>query len=291
MNDVITLQGRELTPSDVEYIRRLLTENPTWSRRKLSIALCEAWDWRTATGQIKDMASRSLLVKLDDRGLIQLPERRQIPTNRMAPCQRQALLHDIRPIESKLKTLRPLKVLNVHPHKEAQPLYDFFLSTYHYLGYTSTVGENMKYLIQDRQDRPVACMLFGSSAWSAAGRDKVIGWDKVTRQRNLNLTTNNTRFLILPWVRVPHLASHLLGLISRRIQADWQQRYGHPVYCLETFVEIARFAGTCYQAANWQYVGETKGRSRNDRNNILTVPVKAIYLYPLTVDYRDKLQA
>lgn len=291
MNGVITLQGRELTPGDVAYIRDLLTENPSWSRRKLSIALCEAWDWRTAKGQLKDMASRSLLVKLHGRGLIELPARRQTPSNRMAPRQRQVLLHDTHPIEGKLKSLRPLKVLNVHQHKEAQPLYDFFLSRYHYLGYTSTVGENMKYLILDCQDRPVACVLFGSSAWCAADRDKVIGWDRATRQRNLSLTTNNTRFLILPWVRVPHLASHLLGLISRRIQTDWMERYGHPLYLLETFVEIARFSGTCYQAANWQCVGVTKGRSRNDRFNSLTVPVKAIYLYPLTVDYRVKLQA
>ncbi len=291
MKDVITLQGRELTPGDVAYIRRLLTENPAWSRRKLSIALCEAWDWRSATGQLKDMASRSLLVKLHERGLVQLPARRQIPSNRMAPRPRQSLLHDSSPIEDVLKYLRPLKVLTVHQHKDVQPLYDFLLSRYHYLGYTSTVGENMKYLILDCQDRPVACLLFGSSAWCAADRDKVIGWDKAARQRNLSLLTNNTRFLILPWVRVPHLASHLLGLISRRIQADWQQRYGHPVYCLETFVEKDRFAGTCYQAANWHYVGETQGRSRNDRRHALTVPVKAIYLYPLTPHYRDKLQA
>ncbi|MCZ6802961.1 MAG: hypothetical protein O7D86_03250 [Proteobacteria bacterium] len=141
MNDVITLQGRELAPGDVAYIRDLLTENPTWSRRKLSIVLCEVWDWRTAKGQLKDMASRALLVKLHERGLIELPARRQTPSNRMVPRPRQALRHDTCPIEDILKRLRPLKVRVVHPHKDVQPRYDFLLSTYPYLSYTSTVGK------------------------------------------------------------------------------------------------------------------------------------------------------
>jgi len=149
----------------------------------------------------------------------------------------------------------------------------------------------MKYLILDNQDRPLACLLFGSSAWSAADRDAHIGWDKDTRQRNVNFTTNNTRFLILPWVKAKCLASHVLGLITRRIGQDWQERYGHPVYCLETFVERDRFQGTCYKAANWQRVGKTRGRSRNDRDNTLSVPVKDIYLYPLHRNYRQQLCA
>ena len=164
-----------------------------------------------------------------------------------------------------------------------------YLAHYHYLSYTGIVGENMKYLILDNQDRPLACVLFGSSAWSVADRDAHIGWDKATRQRNVNLTTNNTRFLVVPWVRVKCLASHILSLVSRRIGQDWQARYGHPVYCLETFVEKGRYRGTCYQAANWRCVGHTQGRSRNDRNNTLSVPVKDIYLYPLRRDYRQRL--
>ena len=289
MNKTIKLQGRELTTDDIDFIRLLIADNPTWHRRKLSVALAEAWDWRNAKGDLKDMASRTLMLKLHDRGAIELPPRRRPPTKRTTQGQIQTVLHDTSPIEALLRALQPLKVITVTPRSAYEPLYNCFLASYHYLGYTGTVGENMKYLILDNQDRPLACLLFGSSAWSAAERDAHIGWDRETRQRNVNFTTNNTRFLVLPWVRVKCLASHVLGLVTRRIGQDWQARYGHPVYCLETFVERARFRGTCYQAANWQCVGQTRGRSRNDRYTNLSVPVKDIYLYPLQRDYRQQL--
>ena len=291
MNNTITLQGRELTANDIDFIRQLLAGNPTWSRWKLSIALAKAWDWRNAKGALKDMASRTMLLKLHERGHIELPPRRRTTVNRMAQRQIQTVLHDTSPIESSLKTLQPLTVVNVGPRSEHESLFNSLLASYHYLSYTSSVGENMKYLILDNQDRPLACLLFGSSAWSCADRDTHIGWDKETRQRNINFTTNNTRFLILPWISVKCLASHILSLVARRITDDWINRYGHPVYCLETFVEREKFRGICYQAANWQCVGQTQGRSRNDRYNKLSVPVKDIYLYPLTRDYRRKLSA
>jgi hypothetical protein len=289
MNKTIKLQGRELTTDDIDFIRLLIADNPTWHRRKLSVALAEAWDWRNAKGDLKDMASRTLMLKLHDRGAIELPPRRRPPTQRTTQGQIQTVLHDTSPIEALLSALQPLKVITVTPRSAYEPLYNCLLASYHYLSYTGTVGENMKYLILDNQDRPLACLLFGSSAWSAADRDAHIGWDRETRQRNVNFTTNNTRFLVLPWVRVKCLASHVLGLVTRRIGQDWQARYGHPVYCLETFVERARFRGTCYQAANWQCVGQTRGRSRNDRYTNLSVPVKDIYLYPLQRDYRQQL--
>ena len=289
MNKTIKLQGRELTTDDIDFIRLLIADNPTWHRRKLSVALAEAWDWRNAKGDLKDMASRTLMLKLHDRGAIELPPRRRPPTQRTTQGQIQTVLHDTSPIEVLLRALQPLKVITVTPRSAYEPLYNCLLASYHYLSYTGTVGENMKYLILDNQDRPLACLLFGSSAWSAAERDAHIGWDRETRQRNVNFTTNNTRFLVLPWVRVKCLASHVLGLVTRRIGQDWQARYGHPVYCLETFVERVRFRGTCYQAANWQCVGQTRGRSRNDRYTNLSVPVKDIYLYPLQRDYRQQL--
>ncbi len=289
MNKTIKLQGRELTTDDIDFIRLLIADNPTWHRRKLSVALAEAWDWRNAKGDLKDMASRTLMLKLHDRGAIELPPRRRPPTQRTTQGQIQTVLHDTSPIEVLLRALQPLKVITVTPRSAYEPLYNCLLASYHYLSYTGTVGENMKYLILDNQDRPLACLLFGSSAWSAAERDAHIGWDRETRQRNVNFTTNNTRFLVLPWVRVKCLASHVLGLVTRRIGQDWQARYGHRVYCLETFVERARFRGTCYQAANWQCVGQTRGRSRNDRYTNLSVPVKDIYLYPLQRDYRQQL--
>lgn len=284
----VTLQGRQLTRADIDFVRQLITDHPAWSRRQLSIGLSTAWQWRNAKGDVKDMACRSLLVKLHERDYIQLPPRRQTPSRRMAR-RIPDVAHDTSPIHQSLAALRPLRVINVHRDQDNEPLFSCLLSRYHYLGYTSSVGENMKYLVVDRGGRPLACLLFGSSAWSCVSRDAAVGWDRASRQRNLQFTTNNTRFLIFPWVRVPHLASHLLALISRRISQDWLSRYGHSVYLLETFVDSARFAGTCYRAANWQHVGHTRGRSRNDRHNRIKVPIKSVYLYPLVTDYQAKL--
>lgn len=289
MNPVVTLQGRELTRADIDFVRQLIAENPAWSRRQLSIALSTAWQWRNAKGVLKDMACRSLLVKLNERDQIKLPARRQTPTSRMVKRDRPDIAHDTALIDKSLKALRPLSVIDVHCHKDYEPLYSCLLSRYHYLDYTSSVGENMKYFVVDRVGRPLACLLFGSSAWSCASRDDFIGWDSATRRRNIHFTTNNTRFLIFPWVRVPQLASHILALIARRISADWVSRYGHSVCLLETFVDQTRFAGTCYRAANWRHVGHTRGRSRNDRYTQMKVPIKSIFLYTLTPDYQSKL--
>ena len=163
------------------------------------------------------------------------------------------------------------------------------LRQHHYLGYRTSVGENMKYLVRDRAGRVVACLLFGSAAWRAASRDAWLGWDESARQRNLQMLTNNTRFLVLPWMRVPHLASHILSLVQRRVAADWIAQYGHPVVLLETFVDSERFRGTCYRAANWICTGRTTGRSRNDRHRTLSVPAKDVYVIPLRRDYRRLL--
>lgn len=291
MKETISLQGRELTPADVDFVRQLITENPNWSRRQLSIALSTAWQWRNAKGALKDMACRTLLVKLHERELITLPPRRQAPTRRMVKRDVPDIAHDTAPIENSLADLRPLRVIAIQGQCEAEPLYRCLLSRYHYLGYTSTVGENMKYLILDRENRPLACLLYGSSAWSCAARDEFIGWGLATRKRNLQLTTNNTRFLILPWVKIPHLASHILSLVARRISQDWAARYGHGLCMLETFVDTTRFSGTCYRAANWQPVGHTRGRSRNDRYTQIKVPIKSVWIYPLNADYRKQLHS
>ena len=173
--------------------------------------------------------------------------------------------------------------------KASLSLFRYLLSRYHYLGYSVTVGENIKYLIKDKFGRPLSCVLFGSAAWKVACRDGYLGWTKECRERRLYLVTNNMRFLVLPWVTVSHLASHILGGIGRRIRKDWVERYGHPVALLETFVDTSRFRGICYRAANWLYAGQTKGRSRNDRYNNLRVPVKDVYLYPLTPHFREIL--
>lgn len=289
MEPKFTLQGRELSPEDIESIRLLIKDNPAMSRRQLSIALCESWDWRNARGQLKDMASRSLMLKLHERGEIVLPERKQIPTNRMRRGKLDFVEHNNTPISEPLNTLMPIRIANISASSVDEALFCCLVSTHHYLGYSGSVGENMKYLIYDRYHRPLACLLFGSSAWSCTSRDKHIGWSAQTRQKNINFTTNNTRFLILPWVKVKCLASHIISKVTRRAQKDWLERYGHPIYLLETFVDQSRYLGTCYKAANWKEVGTTQGRSRNDREHEISVPRKSVYLYPLAKDYRKTL--
>lgn len=286
MSRFITLQGRELSQADIEAIRRLIADNPEWHRTRLSKELCELWDWRTETGLLKDMACRSMLRKLEQKGLVTLPaahhsgnRQRRIPD----------VHHHCDPIETDLRAIRPVQLIAVQGCGAENDLFHCLMDRYHYLGCKGHVGEHMKYIAFDRLNRPVACLLFGSAAWKTAPRDRFIGWDGSTRQRNLHLITNNTRFLILPWIRIPHLASFILGASLRRLRPDWMTKYGHDLCLVETFVDRSRFAGTCYQAANWRRIGKSKGRSRQDRNHRLQVPVKDIYVYPLTPDYQKQL--
>jgi len=282
------IQGREITHKDIEFIREMIKAHPSWGRTQLSKELALLWNWRAANGQLKDMACRTFLLKLEERGHLILPPRRYSygKTPRKAPCS--YVPHKTAAIVGQLNRLAPLH-MEVVKDKDLFRLFRCLLSSYHYLGFSRIVGENMKYLVFDRDARPVACFLFGSAAWKIAPRDNFIGWDAKTRKANLHLLTNNMRFLILPWVKVPHLATHILGRVVRRISSDWMKRYHHPLYMLETFVEKERFRGICYQAANWICVGQTKGRSRSDRYNTLKVPIKDIYLYPLVKRFRNAL--
>ncbi len=272
-------------------VRHLLTTEPGWNRTRLSRELCQFWNWRNEVGQLKDMACRTLLLKLERLGQIHLPARQGPSVNAFRNAKPVEVIHDQQPITGDLKALRPLLIDVLNERHPDQALFRFLLQQYHYLGLRNGVGENLKYLVRDRHGRPVACMLFGSAAWKAQVRDQFIGWDAACRQQRLTRLTNNTRFLVLPWVRIPHLASHLLRQVSRRLSADWMTKYGHPIELLETFVDRDRFQGTCYRAAGWQHVGATTGRSRNDVDNTLRVPVKDIYLLPLTTDFRRRLCA
>lgn len=286
MDEALVLQGRTITAADIACVRRLIEENPSFTRRRLSREICHLWNWKNAQGQIKDMACRTLLLKLGCRNLVVLPARAQEPRPRL---QRIYLPHAKDPIVTDLRSLQPIKVINVKTGTEDQKMFSCLLDEYHYLGYKTSVGENLKYMVVDCSQRIVACLLFGSAAWKTTPRDVFIGWSDESRQKNINLMTNNTRFLILPWVRVPHLASHVLSLISRRINNDWMEKYNHPVWALETFVDTVRFKGTCYKAANWIYLGKTKGRSRNDRFHKLQTSIKDIYFYPLNQDFKKVL--
>lgn len=290
MKDIMVKQGRRITPGDIQLIKQLLADNPAWNRTRLSKELCRIWQWRKPNGQIKDIACRSLLLKLEKEGCIVLPQRQTKWTRRVRKKPPiPSIPHLKKEVSGGLKTLLPIEIVRVRQPSDDNALFECFLSRYHYLGYKRTVGESMKYLIHSSGGRPLACILFGSAAWKTQPRDTFIGWDRQTREKNLGYLTNNMRFLILPWVKIPHLASHILSRISRRISLDWITRYGHPIYLLETFVDRSRFRGTCYKSANWHLVGQTKGRTRNDRNNTIEVPLKDVYLYPLVKKFREEL--
>lgn len=288
MSNGMVIQGRLLSSDDIDIVREIIVSNPSWRRTRISQELCNRWRWFNHLGQPKDMACRSMLLKLEAKGYITLPVRSAFPLNGLQHRSIPDINPDTTPIATSLRDLLPLS-MEIVKGKDSLSLFCHLLSRYHYLGYSVTVGENMKYIIRDKFGRPLSCVLFGSAAWKVACRDGYVGWTKECRERNLFLVTNNMRFLVLPWVRVAHLASHILGRIARRIRKDWVERYGHPVVLLETFVDTSRFRGTCYRAANWRYAGQTKGRSRNDRYNDLRVPVKDVYLYPLAPHFREIL--
>ncbi len=294
MNEALILQGRRIEASDIERIRQLLEENPTWSRRRLSQVLASEWDWRNGRGHLKDMAARSLLLKLAERGHIQLPARRQKPANRMA--RQPAVLDtpidaawDCTPVTGTLRDAGVLTVREVSGDRVAREQCARALAQFHYLGWGGTVGENLQYTVTTEAGRLLACVVFGSPAWKCSARDAFIGWTALQRQEHLHRTTNNTRFLILPFVQIPHLASWILGRILRRLSSDWAAKYGHRVVLVETFVDRSRFRGTCYRSANWIRTGATAGRSRQDRHHSLSVPVKDVYIYPLDRRFRQEL--
>jgi len=289
MASVMVIQGRSLNESDMGTIRGLLDANPGWNRTRLSRELCARWNWHNAQGRPKDMAARTLLLKLERAGYLRLPARRAPSPNGRRNRLVEPIAPPDEPIRGALRDLLPLRVDVVAPGSDDARLFNGLLAHEHYLGHRNTVGENLRYLVRDRHARPVACILFGSAAWKCADRDAFIGWDRPTRERNLQRMTNNTRFLIPGWVQIPHLASHVLGLIARRIRNDWQAKYGHPIHALETFVE-RRFRGTCYRAANWLRLGETRGRTRNDREHRIQAAVKDVYLYPLVKDFKEALR-
>jgi hypothetical protein len=247
----------------------------------LAKGLCERWDWRDGRGRLKDFAARSLLLKLEAEGRLRLPplhenKRRQRPSVPSLPHWQPPP-----PRQSGLGELLPLKVRVIEAASPEGKRWAFYLDRFHYLG-LRVVGENLGYLIGDARGQDVACLLFGAAAWKCAARDRFLGWDGRQRLGGLSRIANNTRFLILPWVRVKCLASHVLGRVSRRIRADWQQKYGHGLDWLETFVETGRFEGTCYAAANWQLVGQTQGRGRQDTQHRRAVTPKKVFLYPLS---------
>jgi hypothetical protein len=274
------IQGRHVGPEEISWLNQWIQEHRQWSRKRLARQLCETWQWRDECGRLKDFAARSLLLKLEAQGCIQLPPLQV--RKRRAPRPRPRLEDWQRPLDwtASLARIRPVSVESVKAGSPAACRWVFYLDQFHYLG-LHVVGENIGYLAIDAHGRDVACLLFGAPAWRCAPRDQFLGWSDQTRRQCLHTLANNTRFLILPWVRVPHLASHVLSQVTRRIGADWRVKYGHGLEWMETFVERERFADSCYRAANWQRIGQTTGRSRQDRDRTRQVPVKDIYVYRL----------
>lgn len=254
--------------------------NPKWSRKQIARELCQRWDWVDGRGRLKDFAARSLLLKLEARGQVKLPALR-VNYQRVRP-KTPWLEQWEQPASwaAWLAEISPVRLEKIQSGSPAAKRWAYYLERYHYLGFR-VVGENVGYLAIDRQEQDVGCLLFGAAAWRCAPRDRRLGWSSQEREERLWSVVNNTRFLILPWVQVTHLASYLLGAVARRIDADWQERYGHRVDWLETFVDRERFGGICYRAANWECVGQTQGRSRQDRDHTLRVSLKDVYLYDL----------
>lgn len=289
MIEACVLQGRRIEPSEVLAVRELVRGHPEWSRYRLSRELCARWEWRTQRGAWKDMAARTLLSKLHDRGWIQLPPPRGPSPNRHRLAPPPPRTWDTTPIAGSLCSLGTVGIQEVSQPGAARGEVRSALGAFHYLGYRAPVGENLQYSVRDGAGRLLAVMVFGAAAWKCAARDRWIGWDTRQRAAGLGKIANHSRFLILPWVQVPHLASHVLGAVARRIAGDWERKYGHRVVLLETFVEAGRFRGTCYRAANWQALGTTTGRSRQDRQRTLQVPVKEVLTLPLRADFRREL--
>lgn len=281
------IQGRKTTAEDISFVQQLIRENPSWHRKRLSVELATIWNWRDNTGRLKDMACRTFMLKLHRQGIIALPPPLRAPTHRKKTTVK--ISHSKDPIVCSLKEVLPLDIQLVLPATRSSQLFRYLLSEYHYLDYRGPVGKNIQYLVFDKQKRPLACLLFGTAAWKTAPRDTFIGWSHETRAKNIALIAGNSRFLILPWIRIPHLASYLLGAVSRRISTDWTQKYNHPVCLLETFVEKDRFLGTCYKAANWQCLGETTGRTRNGQSADPLSPIKQVFVYPLHRRFRGIL--
>jgi len=294
----IRVQGRRFRPQDLRRIQLLIDDHPDWSRYRVAKELCERWDWRTPLGRLKTFAARSLLLKLAESHELRLPpvredyRRPQSPWGVRADAARlPAPAPPALPIETGLATLQPLEwrmAGHGSPERERALAY---LREYHYLGCNRPVGTHLLYLVQDAWGRDLAVHLVGAAAWQCAARERYIGWSAAARAAGLSRIANHSRFLILPWVRVPHLASHLLGTLTRRISLDWLQQHGWRLELLETFVEMGRFTGGAYRAANWQVVGETTGRTRQEKQHLRQAPSKSVWVFPLHRRFRQHLGA
>jgi Domain of unknown function (DUF4338) len=285
-------RGRIITPEDIAFLRQFIAENSGMSRRKLSAKVCEAWQWKQANGALRDMVCRGLLLMLHRAGEIELPAVRFVARNPLVERARPApVLIDTTPVIARLNELRPLDVQQVRRTGD-EPLFNSLIEHHHYLGYEQPVGEHLKYLVwagYPQGRRPIACLAWSSAPRHLGSRDRYIGWSMEARKRNIRFIAYNTRFLILPWIQVSHLASHILSRVTATLPHDWERMYGHPIWFVETFIDPERFRGTCYRAANWVSLGRTTGRGKDDLTHRQNRSIKEVLGLPLTRRFRQLL--
>lgn len=287
MESQIRYRGRAVTGQDIAFVRNLIAEHPGESRRALSQELCRAWGWVQQNGALRDMVCRGLLLELNRGGHIELPPPMYSRPTPFLSKKPSRIEMDQTAVEGTVSDLGTLEFRQVR-RTSAEALFNSLIEHYHYLGYCQPVGEQLKYIVYAK-DKPIACLAWSSAPRHIGDRDRFIGWTKDDRKKNLSLIACNTRFLILPWVKVSCLASHILGAMARILPLDWERIYHHPLHYLETFIDQERFHGTCYLAANWIYIGKTTGRGKNDQTHKVTRPIKGVWGYPLSKEFRFHL--
>lgn len=288
METAIKYRGKTYNPEDISFIKGLIASNPHDSRYALSLKLCTAWNWVQQNGVPKDMVCRGLMLQLHRARYIQLPPRKRPPVNPLSKRKKPVVVQvSQEPLTASVKTIRPLQFKQVR-RTPSEKLFNSLVDQHHYLGYCRPVGEHLKYIVYAGEN-PIACMAWSSAPRHIKSRDQFIGWSPDVRIKNLSLIAYNTRFLILPWVRVKNLASHVLSQMARQLPGDWQKQYNHPIYYLETFVDKSLFSGTCYKAGNWIYLGDTTGRGKNDQTGKPNRSIKGVWGYPLNKHFREYL--
>ncbi len=283
----LTIRRRTVTEDDLPEIKAMISAHWSKGRKQISRLLCQRWNWLQPNGELRDMACRELLLTLERKGLIRLPPPVHNGNNHKRNRTITRVPVDQSLLQGKLSDF-PEPTLHLVRNTPLEPLYNSLIDRHHYLGYRQIVGAHLKY-IAFLEDRPVACLGWGSGAWKVGSRDLFIGWDTTARKNNLHLIVNNVRFLVLPWIDIKCLASKVLALCIKRISSDWLKTYHYPIHLLETFVEKDRFRGTCYKAANWILVGQTKGIAKRGHKHLAHGLIKDVYLYPLARKFRKEL--
>jgi len=283
---MIRYSGRDFTSKEIKQIRSLIKQNPKFNRMRLSKEVCRLFQWLKPDGNLKDMSCRVAMLRMQKDGVIVLPP----------PSHAKGAVKKIKftpatdphsPVVCAVNELPPLCLQLVS--KNTSALWNEYIERYHYLGFTPLPGAQLRYFITAGK-QIVALMGFGAAAWQTAPRDQFIGWNHDQRKRNLSLITNNARFLILPWIQSKNLASKILSLAARQLPIDWKEKYNIRPVLMETFVQKNRFTGTCYKAANWMKLGQTKGRGKLGPPGKISVPIKDIWVYPLDKNFRSILK-